>query len=192
MKEFHFYKFYQKSLQNSYHPYLSEALLKVGWLWWSLRWCQVTHNIHRKFSWMFYQDQRSGTSSSLNLSSKSLPGFLEDMDVLDGDGDCVRVLILSIIGFPESFIKSRSNNKNLTKSPPILQVPSWSHERHWCSWWSWRWCQGNHNIHKSFPESFIKVQDQEAYQESTYPPSPFLESWRTWMIVMEHEMESGY
>ena len=45
------------------------------------------------------------TSSRLHLSSKSLPGVLEDMDVLDGAGDGVRVLIISLGSFTENFIK---------------------------------------------------------------------------------------
>ena len=44
----------------------------------------------------------------------------------------------------------------------------------------------------SFAESFIKIQHQEACQDSTYPPSLFLESWRTGMFLMELAMVSGY
>ena len=96
----------QKSLQNSYHPYLSEALLKVS-----------------------------------SMSSKCLPGVLKDVDVFDGAGDGVRVIIISI---------------------------------------------------GSFTKSFNNIQLQEPHQDSTYHPSVFLESWRTWMIVMELVMVSGY
>ena len=35
----------------------------------------------------------SGAISKLKISSKSLPGVLEEMDVLDEVGDCVKVLI---------------------------------------------------------------------------------------------------
>ena len=44
----------------------------------------------------------------------------------------------------------------------------------------------------SFTESFIKIHHKEACQDSTYPPSLFLESWRTWMFLMELEMVSWY
>ena len=44
----------------------------------------------------------------------------------------------------------------------------------------------------SFPESFIKILHQEPCQDSTSPPSLFLESWRTVMFLMELEMVSGY
>ena len=63
------------------------------------------------------------------------------MDVLDGAGDGVRVLIISM---------------------------------------------------RSFTESFIKIQHQEPHQDSTYPPSLFLESWRMWMFLMELEMVLWY
>ena len=36
----------------------------------------------------------------------------------------------------------------------------------------------------SFTESYIKIQHQEACQDSTYPPSLFLESWRTEMFLI--------
>ena len=62
----------QKFLQNSYHPYLSEAVLKVS-----------------------------------SISSKCLPGVSKDVDVFDGAGDGVRVIIISIESFTESFIKNK-------------------------------------------------------------------------------------
>ena len=115
---------------------------------------------------MFYHDPRSGTSSSLCLSSKSLPGVLKDMDVLDGAGDCVRVLILSIIGFLESSIKIKNIKRHGAGDCVRVLILSII----------------------GFPESFIKIQHQKPHQVSTYPPSPFLESWRTWMVLMELEI----
>ena len=44
----------------------------------------------------------------------------------------------------------------------------------------------------SFTESFMQIQHQEVSQDSTYPPSHFLESWRKVMFLMELEMVSGY
>ena len=41
-------------------------------------------------------------------------------------------------------------------------------------------------------KSFIKIQQREACQDSTYPPSLFLESWKTGMFLMKLEMVSGY
>ena len=46
----------------------------------------------------------SGTSSRLHLSSKSLPGVLEDMDVLGGGETGVRIPITTLGSFAESFI----------------------------------------------------------------------------------------
>ena len=45
---------------------------------------------------------------------------------------------------------------------------------------------------RSFTESFIKIQHQEVCQDSTYPPSHFLEFWRKGMFLMELEMVSWY
>ena len=39
-------------------------------------------------------------------------------------------------------------------------------------------------------ENFIKKQHQEACQDSTYPPSPFLESWRIWRFLKNLEIVS--
>ena len=77
--------------------------------------------------------------SRLHISSKSLPGVLQERDVLDGAGDGVKELNIS---------------------------------------------QG------SFTESFIKIQHQEVCQDSSYPPSNFLESWRKGMFLMELEIVS--
>ena len=41
-----------------------------------------------------------------------------------------------------------------------------------------------------YTESFIKIQHQEVCQDSTYPPSHFLESWRKGMFLMELEIVS--
>ena len=41
---------------------------------------------------------------------------------------------------------------------------------------------------RSFCESFIKIQYQKPCQDSTCPPSLFLESWRTWWFLMNLEV----
>merc|ERR1711978_818558 len=43
---------------------------------------------------------------------------------------------------------------------------------------------------RSFGESFIKIQYQEPYQDSTCPLSLFLESWRTWWFLINLEVVS--
>ena len=95
--------------------FLMEMVIVSGYSYYpSLAFLKVSSN----------QDPTSKTSPSLHLSSKSLPGVLEDMDVLDGAGDGVRVIIISIKVFLK--VSSRSKIRKLIKTPPILQVPSWS------------------------------------------------------------------
>ena len=43
----------------------------------------------------------------------------------------------------------------------------------------------------SFPESFIKIKHLKPYQDSPFPLSPFLESWRTWRFLPKLDMVSG-
>ena len=88
--------------------------------------------ILQKLLWKFHQDQTSGTLSRLHMSSKSLPGVLEDMEDPDIPGEGLR----------------------------------------------WK-----RTSKRSFPESFMKIGQQKPCQDSTCPPSLFLESWRTWRFL---------
>ena len=45
-------------------------------------------------------------------------------------------------------VSSRSDIRNHVKTPPVLQVFSWSLGGHWYSWWTWIWCQMGANIHQ--------------------------------------------
>ena len=47
------------------------------------------------YPWEVFQDPTSGSLSRLHLSSKSLPGVLEERDVLDGARDGVKELKIS-------------------------------------------------------------------------------------------------
>ena len=60
--------------------------------------------ILQKLLCKFHQDPTSQTQSRLHLSSKSLPRVLEDVEV------------------PEKL----ENSRNPEKTPPVLQVSSWS------------------------------------------------------------------
>ena len=60
----------------------------------------------------------------LSQQHPNTPGVLDDRDVLDDAGDCVRVLNISLGSSTESFIKIQ--HQNLVKIAPILQVSSWS------------------------------------------------------------------
>ena len=113
---------HQEPCQDSTCPPSLFLESRMTWIW---RWCQMGGNIHQKCLWKFHQDLTLGTMSRLHLSSKSLPGVYEDMDIPDETGDSVRWEGTSI---------------------------------------------------RSICESFIEIRLQEACQDSTYPPSPFLES----------------
>ena len=58
--------------------------------WWTWRWCHMIGIIIQKLLWKFHQDPTSETLSRLHLSSKSLPGVLEDMEIPDETGGGVR------------------------------------------------------------------------------------------------------
>ena len=45
-------------------------------------------------------------------------------------------------------VSSRSDIRNHVKTPPVLQVSSWSLGGHGHSWWTWRWCQMGVNTHQ--------------------------------------------
>ena len=51
--------------------------------WW---WSQMDENILKKLPWKFHEHWTSGSLSRLHLSSKSLPGVLEDVEVPDATG----------------------------------------------------------------------------------------------------------
>ena len=70
--------------------------------WW---WSQMKENILEKLPWKFHEDWTTETLSRLHLSSKSLPGVLEDMEDPDVPGDGLRWKRTSKRSFPESFMK---------------------------------------------------------------------------------------
>ena len=66
--------------------------------------------------------------SRIHISSKSLPGVLEERDDLDGAGDGVMVLKISQESFTESFIKIHHkeaciSSKSLTGVRKDMEVP---------------------------------------------------------------------
>ena len=80
---------------------------------WSLGWhrgslqtwrCHMTCINPLKLLWKFHLNPTSGTLSRLYLSSKSLPGVLEDMEVPDEPGDGVIWLVSTFRSFCKSFI----------------------------------------------------------------------------------------
>ena len=90
-----------------------------GGSWCTWLWSQMDENILKKLPWKFHVDWTSGSLSRLHLSSKSLPGVLEIVEVSEKLG----------------------NSRNPVKAPPVLQVSSWSLGWLGGFWWTWRWCQ---------------------------------------------------
>ena len=77
--------------------------------------------------------------SRLHMSSKSLPGVWEDMDIPDGPGDGVRWELTSIRSFCESFIKIQLVLADLEM---IWSCGGW-----W--WWWWWWGGGGGGLSKN-------------------------------------------
>ena len=128
---------HQQPCQDFSCPPMSLPNSRQHWYSWNgVRW---EGTFTYKCLWKFHQDLTSGTMSRLHLSSKSLPGVWEDMDIPDWSGDGVRWEGTSI---------------------------------------------------GTVCESFIKIWHQEPCQDSTCPPSHFLESGRTWTFLMDLEMVS--
>ena len=89
-------------------PVIQVSSWSLGRHWhsrWTWRWCQIGDNININLLWKFYQDLKSGTISRLHLSSKSLPGVLEDTEILDELVYGILWVGLSFRSFCKSFIK---------------------------------------------------------------------------------------
>ena len=117
----------------------------------------------------------SVTLSGLHLSSKSLPGVLEDIQV---PHDGVSWEGASFGSICVCFIKighqEPSRDSNLSsKSPPlVLRI--------------WRFLKmvSDRSSFGSFCEIFIKIEHREPCKDSIYFLGIFLESWGTWMFLM--------
>ena len=146
---FIFYHFLSVSL--SWLNLSSKSLLgEFGCSWWSWYLYKGTHNISMRVCWKFYLDPTLGTLSRLHLSSKYLPGVLEEIDVLDGAGDGVRL-------FSWKF-----NIWNLIKTPPVLSLLGFLEDVDVLD-------EAGDGVRiliksiESFTESFIKIKHQEPY-----------------------------
>ena len=113
----------------------SWSLGKYGGSWQTWRWFHMTCINPMKLLWKFHPNPTTGSLSRLSLSSKSLPGFMEDMEVL----------------------------KNLEMV--------------------------SYDIYKP-PEVAVKISSKSNIRNPTCPPSPFLESLRTWRFLTNLEMVS--
>ena len=84
--------------------------------------------------------QDSTCTPSLFLESRRTWTFLMDLEMVsDGREHPSEVSVK---------VSSRSDIRNHVKTPPVLQVSSWSLGGHGHSWWTWRWCQMGGNIHQ--------------------------------------------
>ena len=94
--------------------------------WWTWRFCHMIGIILQKLLWKFHQDLTSETLSRPPLSSKSLPGVLEDVEVPDTHGDGLREASMKVLW--------KLDLRKQVKTSPVLQVSSWSLWGHGCSW----------------------------------------------------------
>ena len=109
------------------NPVKTPSILQVSWGSWIIwKWFLVTQNSPRKYHWKFHKDWTSGTLSRLHLSSKSLPGVLEDMEVPDESGNGFWWLRIPLESITENFIKIGHQEpcQNSTY-PPNLFLESW-------------------------------------------------------------------
>ena len=93
-------------------------------------WCQMIGIILLKLLQKFHQDPTSETLSKLHLSSKSLPGVLEDMEVPEEPGYGVIYEGASIGSFCESYIKIQLQEPCQDSTCPLSLFPE--------SWRTWR------------------------------------------------------
>ena len=133
--------------------------------WWNWSMGQMNGWIFMKLLWNFHQDPTSGTLlrvlissmscpeehpisgalSRLHLSSKSLPGVLEDMEDPDGPEVGIRWRFFEDgpgVGI-QAFVKfsSKSNIRKPIKTQPFLCVSFWSLGGYAGSWWTLSWAQ---------------------------------------------------
>ena len=146
-------------------------------------------NIHQKCLWKFHQDLTSETMSRLHLSSKSPPGVKVDMDILD---ETWRWCQMEVNISPKCLWKFHQylttgtmsrlhlSSKSLPGFKEDMDIPDEPGDGD-------RW-EGT-SI-RSVSESFIRIRHQEPCQDSTCPPSLFLDSRRTWTFPMDLEMVS--
>ena len=104
-----------------------------GGSWRTLWWSQMEVNIEEKLPWKIQEDWTTETLSRLQLSSKSLLEswrtwrFLTYLVMVSDGSEHPREASLKV--------SWSLDIKNLVKTPPVLQVSSWSLRGHGGSWW---------------------------------------------------------
>ena len=134
--------------------------------------------------WKFLTNKTSGTLFWLYLSSKSLPGVLEERGFL------TNLDMVSYDIYQPSAVKNFIQIQHQEACQDSVLQASWVLEE--------RKVLMNleivsYNLYQPSEDAvknFIKFQHQEPYQVSTCPPSLFLKSWRTWRFLTNLEMVS--
>ena len=157
---------------------------------------QTFRSLYETFTKILYQE---ATVNIRNLDktpiSKSLPGVLEDMEVPGHWRWYVSTHKKLLCKFHLNLLlssKSLSGDLEVPDKPAdgVLKDPSWSLKGHGSSWWTWRWFHMTCINPMKLLWKFIQIQHQEPCQDSTSPPSPFQESWRTRRFLTNLEMVS--
>ena len=124
--------------------------------WW---WSQMKENIQEKLPWKFHEDWTTETLSRLQLSSKSLLEswrtwrFLTYLVMVSDWSEHQREASLKV--------SWRLDNRNPVKTPPVLQVSSWSLGGRGGSWPTLWWSQMEVNIQEKLPWKFHEVWTSE-------------------------------
>ena len=124
-----------------------------GVSWWTWRWCHMIRIILQKLLCKFHPDPTSQTLSRLYLSSKFLPGVLEDVEVPDENGDIgiiIQKLLWKFNQDPTSGTLSRLylSSKSLPGVLEDMEVPDGPRDGvRWMGEFLWSLC-----------EIFIKIQ----------------------------------
>ena len=117
----------------------------------------------------------STCSPSLFLKSWRIWRFLMNLDVVSDDRDHPSEASVKV--------SWRSNNRNYVKTPPILQVSSWSLGGRGGSWWTWRWCHMIGIILQKLLWKFHQDPTSETLSRLHLSSKSLLESWKTWRFL---------
>ena len=173
------------SRSNNRNPIKTQPVLQVsswslgrnGHSWQLFWWCQILKSIIKMLSWKFHQDSSTETPSWLSLSSKSLLGVWEDMDIPD-----TFLMVSDVKEYNEDAllkISSRSISRNPIMTEPVLQVSSWSLGGHGGSWQLFRWRQMVESIIKMLSWKFYQDPTTETPSRLSLSSKSLLESGRT-------------
>ena len=93
---------------------------------------------------------------------------------------------------PSVQVLSRSDIRNNVKTPPVIQVSSWSLGGHGGSWYTWWWSQMKENIQEKLPWKFHEDWTTETLSRLQLSSKSLLESWRMWRFLTHLVMVSDW